>query len=122
MMPLDPLERMQVEEVKSQHMEIGEARHPNFSTSGSLSDNHSFHYLIRIAECSLPLHCEVIADSDAAARHKVKKILNLMEWRKLSGVELAEILKNERALSRPVDERITQPPIYHCDFAQKQER
>jgi hypothetical protein len=115
MTPLDPPKRMQVDPlvqgVKSRHMEIGEARHPSIPTSGSLPDNHSFHYLIRIAECSLPLHCEVIADSDAAARQKVKKIPNLMEWREFSGEELAEILKNEPALSRPADERVTQPPI-----------
>jgi hypothetical protein len=113
MTPLDPLERMQlgslVHEVKTRHLEIGEARHPNIPTSGR--DNHSFHYLIRIAECTLPLHCEVIADSDAVARHLVKQIQNLMEWRELSGEEFAEILKNERGPSKPVNQHVAQPPI-----------
>jgi hypothetical protein len=111
MTPLEPLERTQLDllvDVKRRQLEVGEARHPSIPTSGS--DNHSFHYLIRIAECTLPLHCEVIADSDAAARHHVKQIPNLMEWREISGEELAEILKNERALSSPLDERVTQPP------------
>ena len=104
MTPIDRLERTQLDPlvhgVNNRHLEIGEARHPSIRTSGSLSDNHRFHYLIRIAECALPLHCEVIAHSDAAARHQVKQIPNLMEWRELSDEELAEILKNERALSR----------------------
>jgi hypothetical protein len=115
MTPIDPLERTQfdslVHGVNNPHLEIGEARHPSIPTSGSLTDNHSFHYLIRIAECALPLHCEVIAHSDAAARHQVKQIPNLMEWRELSDEELAEILKNERALSRPVTQQVAQPPI-----------
>ena len=64
--------------------------------SGSPSDDKSFHYLIRIAECKLTLHCEVTADSEAAARHHVKQIPNLMEWREISGAELAEIMTNER--------------------------
>jgi hypothetical protein len=122
MTPLDPLKRMQLDPlvhgVNNRHCE---ARHPSIPTSGSLSDNHSFHYLIRIAECALPLHCEVIAHSDAAARHQVKQIPNLMKWREISGEELAEILKNERALSRAVNQRVAQPPVQHCDFAHKQE-
>ena len=93
---LDPL----VHGVKSRHLEIGEARRPSVPASRSPSDDHSFHYLIRIAECALPLHCEVKADSEAAARHQVKQIPNLMEWREISGEELTEILKDERALSR----------------------
>ena len=104
MTPIDGLERTQLDPlvhgVNNQHLEIGEARHPSIRTNGSLSDNHSFHYLIRIAEYALALHCEVIAHSDEAARHQVKQIPNLMEWRELSDEELAEILKNERALSR----------------------
>jgi hypothetical protein len=47
--------------------------------------------LIRIAECALTLHCEVNADDDAAARHQVKQIPNLMAWRQISSEELAEI-------------------------------
>jgi hypothetical protein len=70
--------------------------------SGSASDDKSFHYLIRIAECKLTLHCEVTADSEAAARHHVKQIPNLMEWREISGAELAEIMTNERARSKEV--------------------
>jgi hypothetical protein len=115
MTPLDRLERMQLDPlvhgVKRRHLEIGEARHPSIPTSRTLSDNYSFHYLIRIAECALPLHSEVIADRHAAARHQVKRIPNLVEWRETSGEELAEILKNERAPSRLVDQRVAQPPI-----------
>lgn len=86
------------------HLELGGVRHPGTPASGPTSDNRtidyqSFHYLIRIAECALTLHCEVTADSEAAARHHVKQIPNLMEWREISVKELAEINKNEK----PVD-------------------
>jgi hypothetical protein len=101
---LAPLEPTQsdplVHGIKSRHLEIGEARRPSVASSRSPSDDHSFHHLIRIAECALPLHCEVKADSEAAAMHQVKQIPNLMEWRDISGEKLADILKNERALSR----------------------
>jgi hypothetical protein len=88
--------------------------HPSIPTSRPPSDNRTidyqtFHYLIRIAECALTLHCEVTADSEAAARHHVKQIPNLMEWREISGAELAEILKNERDRSKEVKPQTAQP-------------
>jgi hypothetical protein len=60
-------------------------------------DDYWFHYLIRIAECELSLHCEIRANNNAAARRHVERIPNLLEWRQISGEELAEILKLERA-------------------------
>jgi thioester reductase-like protein len=47
----------------------------------------------------LDLHCEVKADNHEAARNQVEQIPNLMEWREISAAELAEIIKNERALA-----------------------
>jgi hypothetical protein len=58
------------------------------------SDGESFHYLVRIAECTSVLHCEVKADHAAAARDHVKRIPNLMEWREISFAELLELAKN----------------------------
>jgi hypothetical protein len=92
--PFVPIERMR----SHPPLERRVVGHSSVRASGSRSDNHRFHYLIRIAECALTLHCEVNADDDAAARHQVEQLPNLMEWRELSGAELAEILKNERAL------------------------
>lgn len=68
-------------------------------TLESVSDNESFHYLIRIAECALPLHCEISAASEAAALRQVKQIPNLLGWRQIVGEELAELVKKERALA-----------------------
>lgn len=90
-----PVERMR----SNPPLELGGVRHLGIPASGSPSDNHRFHYLIRIAECALPLHCEVNADDDAAARHQVERIPNLIRWREISVKELAEINKNEK----PVD-------------------
>jgi hypothetical protein len=84
------------------HLELGGVRRPDIPPSGSPSDNQSFHYLIRIAECALTLYCEVTADSEATAKHHVKQIPNLMEWREISGAELAEIISNERTGSAGV--------------------
>lgn len=77
-------------------LERGEVRQLAIPSSGSPSDDQSFHYLIRVAECTLPLHCEVTADSELAAKHRVKQIRNLLEWREISVDELAEIIKNEK--------------------------
>jgi hypothetical protein len=84
------------------HLELGGVRRPDIPPSGSPSDNQSFHYLIRIAECALTLYCEVTADSEATAKHHVKQIPNLMEWREVSSAELAEIISNERTGSAGV--------------------
>jgi hypothetical protein len=58
------------------------------------SDSESFHYLVRIAECTSVLHCEVKADHAAAARDQVKRIPNLMEWREISFAELLKLAGN----------------------------
>jgi hypothetical protein len=60
------------------------------------SDSQTFHYLVRIAECTSVLHCEIKADHPATASDKVKRIPNLMEWREVSIEELAEIVKNAK--------------------------
>ena len=65
----------------------------NLST-GLRSDSESFHYLVRIAECTSVLHCEVKADHAAAARDHLKRIPNLMEWREISFAELLELARN----------------------------
>jgi hypothetical protein len=85
--PLVPLDRMQ----RGAALKRGGAR----SRSTPPWDNHSFHFLIRIAECVSILHCEVAADSDAAARHQVEQIPNLIEWRAISFEELAGLRKQE---------------------------
>ena len=89
--PLAPVARVQ----SDTPLEL--VRHPSIPAGGTPSDNQCFHYLIRIAECALTLHCEVNADNKLAARNRVERIPNLLEWRELAGDELAEILKNERA-------------------------
>jgi hypothetical protein len=63
-----------------------------FSTE--LRSDESFHFLVRIAECTSVLHCEVKADHAAAARDQLKRIPNLMEWREISFAELLELAKN----------------------------
>ena len=57
----------------------------------------SFHFLIRIAECAQPLHCQVEAETSAAARHQVEQIRNLMECREISVQELGEVIASEKA-------------------------
>ena len=63
-------------------------RHTNIPASGFASENRSFYYLIRIAECAPTLLCEVTADSEATATHHLKQIPNLLEWREICGEEL----------------------------------
>ena len=98
--PLLPVEWMR----PGPRLELGGIRHPSVPPNGSPSDNQRFHYLIRVAECALTLHCEVTADSEPAARRRVKQIRNLLEWREISVEELAEIInkeKNHSAASTP---------------------
>jgi hypothetical protein len=61
----------------------------------------SFHYLIRIAECAQPLHCQVEAETSAAARHQVEQIRNLIECREISAEELGEVIAKEKAPDDP---------------------
>jgi hypothetical protein len=77
-------------------MKRAKARHPIIHVGGTASDNKSFHYLIRIAECALTLLCEVITDSEAAAKRHVKQIPNLLEWREISGDEFVNLIRNLR--------------------------
>jgi hypothetical protein len=72
--PVDPLR-------SEPSLERAGVCHPIFTATESASDNKTFHYLIRIAECTLTLHCEVNADNDAGARKLVGQIPNLLEWR-----------------------------------------
>jgi hypothetical protein len=58
------------------------------------SDSQSFHYLIRIAECTSVLHCEIKADHPRAARDQLQRIPNLVEWREISFWELVETTNN----------------------------
>jgi hypothetical protein len=74
-------------------LKSGWARHP-IRANGSASDDKSFHFLIRIAECALILLCEVTADSEADARHQVKQIPNLLEWREISGEEYVSLARS----------------------------
>jgi hypothetical protein len=61
------------------------------------AENRTFHYLIRIAECALPLHCEIEAQNAAAARQQVQRIPNLIEWREISVEELLKYQDENRA-------------------------
>jgi hypothetical protein len=60
------------------------------------TEYHNFHYLIRIVECAVTLHCQVTAESAADARDQVQRIPNLIEWREISAMELADIFKAEK--------------------------
>lgn len=62
--------------------------------------SHDFHYLIRILECSSILHCQVIAESAAAARDQLEQIPNLIEWREITAKELAEIIRIEKVAGK----------------------
>jgi hypothetical protein len=50
-----------------------------------------FHFLVRLLECALTLHCQVTAQTAIDARDQVERIPNLIEWREVSKKELAEI-------------------------------
>jgi hypothetical protein len=92
-----PFERVRSEP----KLEFGEALHQdNPARCGSPSDNQNFHYLIQIAECAVALYCEVTADCESSARQHIEEIPNLLECRKISGAELAEIMENEKAPSK----------------------
>lgn len=60
------------------------------------TEHYDFHFLIRILECSSILHCHVIAESVAAARERIGRIPNLIDWREISLKELAEIIRIEK--------------------------
>jgi hypothetical protein len=60
------------------------------------AEYHDFHFLVRILECASALHCQVTAESAAAARDRIGRIPNLIDWREISVRELAEIIKSER--------------------------
>ena len=60
-------------------------------------EHYDFHFLIRILECSVTLHCQVSAESAADAKDKVQRIPNLLEWRETSAEEIAQITRNERS-------------------------
>jgi hypothetical protein len=59
-----------------------------------------FHYLIRVVECAITLHCQVTAESAADARDQVERIPNLIEWRETSAKELAELTRIEEEAGR----------------------
>jgi hypothetical protein len=59
------------------------------------AEYQGFHYLIRISECAVILHCQVAAESAAEARLRVQRIHNLIEWREISAKELAELTECE---------------------------
>jgi hypothetical protein len=59
------------------------------------TEYQDFHYLIRIVECAVTLHCQVRAESAAEARLEVQRIPNLIEWREISAKELAELTETE---------------------------
>lgn len=52
-------------------------------------ETQTFHYLIQIAECAVPLHCQVKAETVAEALSRVEQIPNLIHCREISDVELA---------------------------------
>jgi hypothetical protein len=78
------------------YLEPQKLRHRDIPAPACFPDNQIFHYLIQIAECAVALHCEVAAGCESDARHHIKQIPNLLEWREISGAELSEI-KNEKA-------------------------
>jgi hypothetical protein len=60
-------------------------------------EHYEFHFLVRILECSVTLHCQVSAESAAEARAQVQRIPNLLNWREISAKEIAEITTIESA-------------------------
>ena len=85
----------------------GSARDEDFGKpAGEIgqTEYQDFHYLIRILECSSILHCQVTAESAAAARNQIIRIPNLIDWREISVKELAEIIRIEKEAGR-FDER-----------------
>jgi hypothetical protein len=64
-------------------------------TEGIDAGSHEFYFVIRLAECALPLLCQIIESSPAAAKQRLKELRNLIEWRMIDRVELAELLKEE---------------------------
>jgi hypothetical protein len=56
-----------------------------------------FHFLIRIVECAITLHCQIRAQTAIEARNQVERIPNLIEWTEVSAKELAELVEVESA-------------------------
>jgi hypothetical protein len=83
--PVVPVDRLRPDAAQRRAVIGSSAKFP--------SENYSFHYVIRIAECASILHCEVKADNREAARERVERIPNLMEWREVSSEELAALSK-----------------------------
>jgi hypothetical protein len=59
----------------------------------SREEVREFYFVIRLAECALPILCQVTADSPAAARQQVELIRNLTSCQSISDEEFAEIEK-----------------------------
>jgi hypothetical protein len=51
-------------------------------------EDRVFHYLIRLLECTVTIHCQISARTAAAARDQVEQIPNLIECREVSFEEL----------------------------------
>lgn len=60
-----------------------------------LKERDEFHFLVRILECSVILHCQVSAESATDAKDQVQRIPNLLEWRETSLKEIAEFARTE---------------------------
>jgi hypothetical protein len=63
-------------------------------------EDRVFHYLIRLLECTVTIHCQVSARTAAAARHRVEQIPNLIECREVSFEELTAIVKLSKQIER----------------------
>ena len=59
----------------------------------SREDLREFFFVIRLAECALPILCQVRAISPAAARAQVERLRNLTSCQSISDEELARIEK-----------------------------
>ena len=57
----------------------------------SLQIREPYYYLIRLAECSVPLLCQIEAYTASDARNQLERFGNLTAWRELSLEEMAQI-------------------------------
>jgi hypothetical protein len=80
----------------SGHIAIDEYA-PFGSTAGLDTGDRVFHFLVRIAECSVPLHCQVTAANAIEARKQVEGLPNLIECNAISAGALARLMQMERA-------------------------
>ena len=88
---LGPFERMHVVHPKTTNKD---ERPPTRRTDYDLLPKiRAFHYCVRIEECTLPLLCEVMAESFIAAREHVKRIPNLVECQAISAEDYVALLK-----------------------------